>query len=37
MQPELGSMEVAPLPAHGAQFTTYTLPMDGTALRQAAE
>ncbi len=37
MQPELGVMDLAPLPAHGAQFTTYTLPMDGTALRQAAE
>lgn len=37
MQPKAGIMEVAPLPAHGAEFTTYTLPVDKTALRQAAE
>jgi hypothetical protein len=30
-------MEVAPLPALGLAFTTYTLPMDRTAIREAAE
>jgi isopenicillin-N N-acyltransferase-like protein len=29
MQPALGRMEVAPMPAHNRQFTTYTLEMAG--------
>ena len=37
MQPELGVMEVAPLPAHGARYTTYRLTPDHAALRTAAE
>jgi isopenicillin-N N-acyltransferase like protein len=37
MQPELGIMEVAPLPAQGCHFTTYTLPPDAEALRRAAD
>lgn len=37
MQPSRGVMEVAPLPAHGARFTTYTLPQDQAARKAAAE
>ena len=37
MQPSLGIMEVAPLPALGLNFTTYTLPIDRAATRAAAE
>jgi len=37
MQPSRGIMEVAPLPALGLDFTTYTLTMDGGTLRAAAE
>ena len=37
MQPELGIMEVAPLPAQGCHFTTYTLPPDAEAARRAAD
>ena len=37
MQPSRGIMEVAPLPALGLDFTTYTLAMEGAALRDAAE
>lgn len=37
MQPSRGIMEVAPLPALGLDFTAYTLEMDGTSLRAAAE
>ena len=37
MQPSRGIMEVAPLPALGLDFMAYTLEMDGTSLRAAAE
>lgn len=37
MQPSLGIMEVAPLPAIGLDFTTYTLPIDRAATRAAVE
>jgi isopenicillin-N N-acyltransferase-like protein len=37
MQPALGVMEVAPLPALGLSFTRYELAMDQTATRAAAE
>jgi isopenicillin-N N-acyltransferase like protein len=37
MQPELGIMEVAPLPAQGCHFTTYTLTPDAEGLRRAAD
>ncbi len=37
MQPAAGLMEVAPLPAQGMRFTAYSLPMDGAAMKVAAE
>ena len=37
MQPSRGKMEVAPLPALGLHFTTYTLNQDTAATRAAAE
>jgi isopenicillin-N N-acyltransferase-like protein len=37
MQPSRGIMEVAPLPALGLDFTTYTLATDAAALRAAAD
>jgi isopenicillin-N N-acyltransferase-like protein len=37
MQPKAGIMEVAPLPAHGCDYTTYTLQVDHSARRLAAE
>jgi len=36
MQPAAGVMEVAPLPAHGIRFATYSLTMDGAGLHAAA-
>ncbi|MBL8674679.1 MAG: acyl-CoA--6-aminopenicillanic acid acyltransferase [Rhodospirillales bacterium] len=37
MEPALGVMEIAPLPAVNRSFTTYTLPMESAATRKAAE
>lgn len=36
MRPRAGVMEVAPLPAHGARFTTYALQVDRIATSRAA-